>query len=145
MRAIIGVLVGNIADMVISTVSGAAVVLILVIVGMAGVRPGEAQLSQAEIATTLAASPAIIMCSFVTGALSSVAAGYIAAWIARRAELLCGLASALFCVSIGVHGLILGSSVLPKAAVLGSILLSPLLGLLGGWIRRVTARNRAFS
>ena len=74
------------------------------------------------------------------GLLVSVMAGWIAARIAKRAPLLNGTLSSIFCVSLGVFALSKGTSHHSLAWQLVVLLISPLLGTLGGYLSGVSGR-----
>jgi hypothetical protein len=120
------VLIAGLFDVVISLVVGTIVVLM------------SAALSGGETADDLARfvdSTSARVLSFVIGSAVSVIAGYMAATIARRGELINGALSSVFCVAAGIYAELAGLSSTPVALSIGGLLLSPLLGALGGYVR----------
>jgi hypothetical protein len=77
------------------------------------------------------------------GALASVLGGYTAAWIAGRSHLLIGALSAYLCTAIGIVSLLHGTPGVSLVQHLGGFVLSPALGLLGGYLRSLQTRRVA--
>jgi hypothetical protein len=73
--------------------------------------------------------------TYAVGSVVSVIAGYMAAAIARRGELINGALSSFLCVLLGIYVELAGISAAPAALSITSLALSPLLGLLGGYLR----------
>ena len=70
----------------------------------------------------------------LVGSLSSVAAGYVAARIARHHAVLHGALSAWLCVACGVYALIAGHESTPQWSHLLFPPISPALGAIGGYL-----------
>jgi len=142
MKPIIGIVVGNILDFFVSAVLGAIVVAILTVpqvreAAAHGLHPN----AQAMMAS-LTSSPSFLIATFATGAIGSLLGGFVAAWIAGQTEILCGALSAAFGMIEGVRELAAGTSGVPLPLMVVSILLSPLLGVLGAQIRMSMAGRR---
>ena len=87
-------------------------------------------------ATMLAANSAEWMAiTFVVTSVLTVVAGYLAAWIAGRGELVNGTLSAVFTIAIMLPMTIGQLTPWPMAIVVIAFLVTPLLGLLGGYLR----------
>src|ERR1700754_1820754 len=97
--SILGVLVGGVFDIVISSVGGA--ILIDFILGST-YTAGGSHPDAKQLADIVSNSTSVETGLVAYGALVSVAAGYLAAWIAKRRELLNGALSSFLCVGQGV-------------------------------------------
>lgn len=128
--SILGVVVGGVFDIVISSIGGAIVIAIAIGAGLfsGGTSPDAQHLAEAVTnSTSLTTGLAIY------GSLISVAAGYLAARIANRAELLNGTLSSLLCVIQGV--LTLSHTRHSITYVAFELIGPPLCGLAGGYLR----------
>jgi hypothetical protein len=126
-----GVLIGGVFDIVVSSLLSGAVFIGFFFAfrnGLSG--------SVADQIKELLADRTVVLTSMLVGGAVSIAAGYISASIARRAELLNGALSSFLCVAEGLYSLVghAGMAVTPQSVLL--ILLSPALGLVGGYLRR---------
>lgn len=134
-RSIVGVLVGGVVDIVATNIFAIPVVMYVVMrdhpVGADG------------LTRTLAADPALVATLMVLGALASVLGGYTAAWIAGRNHLLIGALSAYLCVASGIVSLAHGIPGVSLLQHLGGLVLSPALGLLGGYLSSLQTRRVA--
>ncbi|OGG44151.1 hypothetical protein A2841_00395 [Candidatus Kaiserbacteria bacterium RIFCSPHIGHO2_01_FULL_48_10] len=91
----------------------------------------------AKIQEIILHNPVLFGISFLIGAGFSVLGGYVAAWIAKRNELLNGALSSFLCVLSGLAGLFMAlNPSVPIILEILSIPLSPALGFLGGYIRK---------
>lgn len=73
--------------------------------------------------------------TIVVTSLFTIIAGYLAAWIAGRGELINGTLSAVFSTAIGLLMSIGQPSPWPMAVMVFLFILTPVLGLLGGYLR----------
>ena len=80
--------------------------------------------------------PRLYLIGMILGCSASIFGGWVAARIARRAELLNGALSAIACVGFGIYGMTLRTDVVPLWQHIAFFVLSPSLGALGGAIRR---------
>jgi|RhiMetdeSRZDD1v2_1073273.scaffolds.fasta_scaffold1432961_1 hypothetical protein len=90
----------------------------------------------AKVLNIFQTDPLIFSVNFIVGAMFSILGGYIGAYIAKHDELLNGALSSFLCVLSGIYGLFSGSH--PVYLILLEILalvISPLLGMLGGYLR----------
>lgn len=120
------VLIAALFDVVASSVLGA----ILVSAGAAW-----SGAESADDVVRFASSSSIHVLTYAVGGTVSVIAGYMAAKIARRGELINGALSSFLCVLLGVYVQLSGPSMTPAALSIASLVLSPLLGSLGGYLR----------
>ena len=90
---------------------------------------------QDQMLGLLHANPGLYALQLLIGAACTVLGGYIAALIARREELLNGALASFLCVAFGVYAMASGRSNDPAAVQAGLIVLSPILGAAGGWLR----------
>lgn len=140
-RQFIGIVVGNIADFVVSFILA---IIIMFPVGFMQARSliaGGAHPTPAQATRALVTSPTFMVLTLIAGAIGSLAGGYIAAWIAQRRQLVCGLLSSLLCIidyvwTIATRG---SSSYVLTLALIG-LITSPLLGFLGGKLREDSGR-----
>jgi hypothetical protein len=125
------VLIGGVFDIVASMVLGAVLA-----VGFIAFEPGGMAAAPA-MAAKLIADPRFYLASLFLGGAVSILAGYIAAAIAGRGERLNGALSSFLCVAEGIYGLATqphGPATLPT---IFAILISPVLGLAGGYLRKI--------
>ena len=141
MRPIIGVIAGNIVLVVISGAVSAVLGAILVCTLLFTSEFPRLLDDLYRIGVSEIASRAFAVAQLLTIPIGAICAGYVAAWIARRAELLCGLLSAVYWV-LGSHWSILVPWQTPNAFGFGWVLLAPLLGVLGAQMRKATAKHR---
>lgn len=130
-----GVIIGGITDLVFTMLLG--VFLVFYIAAQLDV----ADPTEDQIMAAIRANALFYTLQVAIGAAGSIFGGYVAAWLAKRNELLNGALSAILCIAMGVYSISAGhaSGALAETAV--SFVMSPLLGLLGGYIRFIQ-RNR---
>jgi hypothetical protein len=80
--------------------------------------------------------PRLYLVGMVLGCAASVFGGWIAARIAKRAELLNGALSAFACVGFGIYGMATRTDAVPLWQHVAFFVLSPALGAVGGSLRR---------
>jgi hypothetical protein len=139
MRSIVGVLVGGVVDIVATNIFALPVIMYVVLRD----HPVGAGAAQA-LARAIGADPSLVATTMVLGGLASVLGGYTAAWIARRNYLLIGALSAYLCTMFGIVSLVhdtAGAASLGQH--LGGLVMSPALGLLGGYLRSLQMRRVA--
>jgi hypothetical protein len=85
--------------------------------------------------------PQLYLVGMILGSTASIFGGWVAARVARRAELLNGALSAVACMGLGIYGMATRADVTPLWQHVAFFVLSPALGALGGVIcRRQHAR-----
>lgn len=133
-RLVVGVVAGGVTDIALTNILALPIV-IYVMLSAGIVNLPRAQQSAAAIAA-LHSSPAFYAVSLCVGAACSIVGGYVAAWIAKERELLAGALSSFLCVATGIYALATGNSTDPLWVTLLLFLLSPALGVSGGYLRR---------
>jgi len=88
-----------------------------------------------EILGLLHANPGLYALQLLIGAVCTVLGGYVAALIAKRGEALNGALASFLCFAFGVYAMASGKSSDPAAVQIALIVISPLLGAAGGWLR----------
>jgi hypothetical protein len=83
----------------------------------------------------------------VIGGFFSIFGGYIGALIAKHDELLNGALSSIFCVLGGIYGIMIGSYTGSIFLAVPFLLIDPLLGMLGGYLRLIqrSRKKQAFA
>ncbi len=127
-----GVLIGSITDIVLTIIFVVPLMLYVVIAKNLVDVPPE-QLEDALIAAFESDIFLFSVC-IILGSLASVIGGYTAAAIAKHHQLLNGGCSAFLCIAFTVYSLTSGASPLPIWMEVGFIPLSPMLGMLGGYL-----------
>ena len=130
------VIVGSLFDII-----GTQLLLIVLIMAVcAPILAGSSGLPDAtQIRAVLENSVLFKAGGWLAGALMSIGAGYIAAAIAKRSELLNGALSSVLCVALGLYSVLFSASGHSSWTAALDLVLAPLLGLLGGYLR---ARRR---
>ncbi len=142
MKPILGVFVGNVFDILVSSI----VSLIILTLTYAVATGGDPDVDRRAALESIAHSGQFLILTFISGSMVSTLAGYVAAWIAGRTELTCGLLSSLACVAGSVFGLLGGAHArLPIWVEVSALFLSPALGRLGGQLRKAAVERRARS
>jgi hypothetical protein len=88
-----------------------------------------------QVRLTLENSVLFKVGGWVIGGLMSIAAGYVAAAIAKRSELLNGALSSILCVALGLYALLFGAAGHSPWMGALDLVLAPLLAMLGGYVR----------
>jgi hypothetical protein len=88
------------------------------------------------MATAIHATAPLYVAQLLVGLACSVLGGYVAAWLAKRNELLNGMLSSFLCVALGIFTLASGKG--PDSLWVQILLLvaSPAMALLGGALMR---------
>jgi hypothetical protein len=136
-RPVVGVLVGGIVDILATNVFAAPVVIYVLLTHHLVGAPDGAQ----SLARIVGSDPSLGVAMWFLGGAASVLGGFTAAWIARGNELLVGALSAYLCTVFGVAALSQATSGTSLALHLAGFLVSPLLGALGGYLRRLQTRR----
>jgi hypothetical protein len=126
--------IGALADMVLSTISAALIAIAFVVILHLTRTPNDPldwALLRPQIQNSL-----LYGLQVLAGSACSVLAGLVAAWVAQHDELLNGALSSFASVLLGLF--VTAADKDPHLRVIHILLLiaSPLLGLLGGYIRR---------
>ena len=137
-RSIAAVLVGGVVDIAATNVFALPLV-VYVVFRDHPVGPDAVQ----TMLHTISSDPALVATSMFFGCLASVLGGYTAAWMAGRNQLLVGALSAYLCTAFGIASLVHGTPGVSLQQHLGSFVLSPALGLLGGYLRSLQSRRVA--
>ncbi len=139
--SITGVLTGGVVDIVATNV--AAIPIVGYVIATSGIGNLPKTQQTAAVMVAIKASVGLYLTLGVLGALCSVLGGYVAAVLARRAEVFNGALSAYLCVGFGLWTLLLGQGQLPTRLGILLLPLSPALGALGGYLRAEQVRRRA--
>lgn len=129
--SILGVIVGGLFDIVVTTVLATLAVGVMAGFGFSD----QNATNDTELLISALDSLPVQITTQAIGAMSSIIAGYIAAWIARRHQLLNGALSASLSVILSIGSLALEFSHGAAAWYVVGIVLSPCFGLLGGYLR----------
>ena len=130
---ILGVLTGAVADVVSSFLLGIPFAIYALSKIDVAHTPKE-QLGHA-MATVVHANTALYLAQLFVGLACSVFGGFVAALIARRMELLIGALSSFLSVGLWISVLIAGDHIEPVSAQILQLIASPIMGLLGGYLR----------
>lgn len=127
-----GVLFGGIVDVVMSFILG----LPFTFYAMSRLNLSHLSSTQQEAAITTAihSNVPLYASQLLTGLLCSVLGGYVAAWLAKRDELLNGALSSFLCVGLGIYMLATGNDSTPHWLQAFMFIASPSLALLGGFL-----------
>lgn len=136
--SVLGVAIGGVVDIVLSSI--VTTPLIVVVALSAGMRTLPPAQRGPAVVEALHQRPELFVTSIVLGALCSVFAGYLAARIARRAEVLNGALTSWMGIGIGLWSLATGSGDVGRHVL--SIVVGPFLGAAGGYLRLVQRRRR---
>jgi|SRR5215469_7173266 len=135
-----GVLIGGIVDIVSSGFLG----LPLAVYALSKVDTAHTpkdQLGAAIVAVTHA-SPWLYATQLLVGLLCSVLGGYVAAWLAKRDELLNGTLSSFLCLVVGFYSILLGKDSHAAWVQFLMLIASPICGFFGGYLRAQHRRVR---
>jgi len=127
--SLVGVLVGSAIDVVLSSV-----LVIFIMSGVISVFDTHPDQYAQLAAHAMLNDWRLFFMTFVSRSACSILGGYIAARIAKRAELLNGALASLLCVALEIKVLLTGASAFPLWVHLSSIVMSPALALLGGYL-----------
>jgi hypothetical protein len=130
-----GVIVGGFTDVALTMVLG----ILLTI--YAAAQLDVAHLTQDQLLIAIRANALFSGAQLLIGIVGSIFGGYVAAWLAKRNEFLNGALSSFLCVGIGVYSISAGHAALVEKII--PLVASPVLGLLGGYIRFIQMRRRS--
>ena len=136
----IGVLVGGIADVLGSIVLG----LPFAVYTVSRLDLSNTPRDQVGAAVTAAIheNVPLYVAQLLVGPACSFMGGFVAAWLAKRHELLNGGLSSIFCVALGVYGVSTGKDSNPHWLQALFFVAGPLLAVLGGDLMRRLRRSR---
>ena len=133
-RSVVGVVVGGIADILATNLLAFPfLIYVMVTRDLSGVPRTE--IGTAALAAILA-SPVLQITGWALGLTATVLGGYLAARIARRAEVVHGALSAWLCMGLGVYSMFAGDHTAPLWQHVLAFVLSPVFGAFGGYLRR---------
>lgn len=132
------IIIGAIIDIIGTNLWALGLIMYLVSIQLVVSGPFLAQ--QLKGVVNFASHPFIFILSLLGGIIFSTFAGYIAASIAKRDELIHGALSSFLCVGFGLYGIFQGSSNSSLIIQLLGFFVSPLLGLVGGYLRLKTKK-----
>lgn len=130
----IGVLIGAVTDIVATNLFTLPIgVYVTVADGIANLPKGQ---QQAAMVGALHANIFLYSAVMLVGGGCSILGGYVAAWIAKRSELLNGALSSFLCVAFALYAIITGKADEPLWLAICLLPLSPALGAAGGYLKR---------
>jgi len=129
-----GFILGSIADIVGTNIWGFFLIIYLISQYPIQVTSSSQELTE-QLSSIIAANPPIYILNLLIGSAFSILGGFVAAQIAKHDELLNGALSAFLCVITQVYSIVQGNSTFPLVVQILSLLLSPALGALGGYLK----------
>ena len=138
--SLVGILVGGICDIATTNI----VAFLLMFDEAVYLRMHSPEVDQTKaLVAVLHSSFALRASLIVAGSLCSILAGYVAARIAKRSELLNGALSSSLGAGLGILSLATGRSSDPLVQQITAIAASPLFGAFGGFLCARRASRRA--
>jgi hypothetical protein len=139
--SILGIVIGGVVDIVATNILAFPLIMYVMFVRLDFMSMSSTELT-AAVLQTMQGDWILFTVQLLLGSFCSILGGYVAALIAKHDELLNGTLSAWLCFIFGVYGVItkVGSGSL-LLTILGFIL-SPALGLLGGYLRLLQVRSK---
>ena len=134
------VLIGGVTD-VVGTGMFAIPLMIYVVIRFDLAHMPQDQ-AQAAIIAAIHGNASLYAAQLLIGVVCSVLGGYVAAWLAKHDELINGLFSSFLCIAIGVYSLASGKSPASLLVQLALLISSPVLGMVGGYLRLAQKRAR---
>jgi len=129
--SVYGVWIGGIVDVGSSVILSVPLsVYAMTRVGLANAPKGQVG---AAIARVMLANMALYNAALVIGLACSILGGYVAAWIAKRDEMLNGACSSVLCVALGIYSMAFGKDSHALWVQILMFVASPACGLLGGY------------
>lgn len=129
-----GVVIGSVADIVGTNIWAFFFILYLLFSHQLLASVPRSQL-ETEVTSLLRDDPLNFTINLLAGSFFSILGGYIAAHIAKRHELLNGALSSFLCVLLGLYSTVSGTGSASLWLHLLGFILSPALGLLGGFLK----------
>lgn len=128
-----GVLLGGIADIVATNLL--MIPLFVYVARQIDVGQFPANRMSHMITLDIHASPELYSIQAAIGIFCSGLGGYVAAWLARHDQLLNGALSSWLCICLGLYSLLSGIHESSMAMLVIGLLVSPVAGLAGGYVR----------
>lgn len=128
------VIIGAIVDIVSTNIFSIPFIIYLM-VKIHNPANSDVKLTTDAMVGVIHASPVLFSVQILIGAMGSILGGYISAKIAKHDELLHGSLSSFLCVGSGFYALVTGSATESIFLILLGFIMSPTLGLLGGYLR----------
>ena len=135
-----GVLVGGITDIVASNLLAIPIIVYLMLTKIDLAHLPSNQITPA-ITAALHANGPLFTLGTLLGMGCSILGGYVGARLAKHDELLNGALTSFLCLAFGIYSLSKGSGSTSTSLVLMSLVASPMLGLLGGYLRARQKRD----
>jgi hypothetical protein len=136
----IGVLIGAVTDIVATNLFTLPIgACVMIAGGILNVPKGQ---QQAATLAALHANVVLYGAVMLIGGACSILGGYVAAWIAKRSEMLNGALSSFLCVAFALYAIVTGKADEPLWLAICMLPISPALGAAGGYLRRA-GRQRA--
>jgi hypothetical protein len=132
------VLIGGVADIVLSAVLG--IPLVIYVIASTGISRLPKEQMQAAAVSAIHGNAGLYAIQLIIGLGCSVLGGYIAARLAQHDELLNGIVASWLCVAIGIYTLAAGRSSEPVVLILLLIAVTPACYLLGSYLRLLSVR-----
>ena len=139
-RSVIGVVLGGVTDIVATNLFVLPLMIYVAATrDLGGIPSGEVG---HRMVAMIGESRSLQAAGWFLGLSATILGGYVAALIARRAEIKHGASSAWLCMSLGVYGMIahIGSAPLWQHTL--ALVLSPTFGAFGGYLRARQRRGR---
>ena len=137
--SVVGVAIGGVIDIVATNL--VAFPFVLYVMTSRGLLNLPKPEMTVQVMAAIKGSWVIYLTLGFLGCLCSVLGGYVAAVMARRAEVLNGALSAYLCLAFSIWGLAMGQEQLPTWLHVALLPLSPFLGALGGYLRLLQVRR----
>ena len=139
--SILGVLLGGIVDVVATNILAVPLVVYILItrVNFLSIPPEEATQS---VTRAIQNDGFLFIIQLAIGSACSIFGGYTAALLAKHDELLNGALSAYLCVAIGIYSMLSGTVTESIWLGLLGFILSPALGLVGGYLRLMQVKSQ---
>lgn len=139
--SILGIFIGGVLEVVATNILAMPLLMYVLFTRIDFMSMSSEELT-AALLQTLKGDWVLFATQLLIGSLCSIMGGYIAAWIAKHDELLNGALSAWLCFAIGVYGVATGAGSESLLLTILGFVLSPALGLLGGYLRLLRVRAK---
>lgn len=141
----LGVLIGGIVDVLMTNILAIPLILYILLTNTQFLGMSQEEMMQG-LTQVLQSNWILFTLQLLIGSFCSMLGGYLAAYIARHDELLNGALSAYLCFAIGIYSVVRGFGTESVILTILGFILSPALGLLGGYLRllqKKATRSRA--